>query len=184
MKNILLFALFFMALGCSKPDKIAKQIKANIQENAGGVEMNYKPVETKELMTLNYGQFIDFLNVRFETDETVDELKKRVDFVIQDAKENEDANVYHVFNFIKSALEKYEAAGSRDSIYFKLIEHKYTINNPMLENMLVNVTNYYYFDSADNLLGKVDDVEYKEAKTNYIKNDNEAEISLLFEALK
>lgn len=184
MKRILLSALLLAAIGCSKPDKIAEQIKMNIQENAGGVDMNYKPVETKEIMALNYGQFIDFINMTLETNETPDELKKRVDFIIQDAKDTENVDTYHIFKFIKSGLEKYEAAGSRDSIYFKLIEHKYTINNPMLENMLVNVTNYYYFNSRDSLIGKVGDAEYKEAKRNYIKNDNEAEIFLLFEAIK
>lgn len=184
MKKVLLLAILAVAISCSKKNTIGDQIEASVVENAFGENLGYSPISTNEVMSLTYGDFIAYLKTSFNTNESPDELKKRIDYIIESARQSDDGNTYHVFNFMKEGLMKFDSVGEPDSVYFKLYKHNYSIINPMFNNAKVNVTGYYFFDSQNNLMARASEDEYKEAKLNYIKTDTEAEIVLLYESLE
>ncbi len=82
-----------------------------------------------------------------------------------------------------SRLKKYEAAKDKKAIDYKIYKQKYSIH-PMQNDFKVMVTNYYFFDSNDKLLGYADEDKFKETKEKLISHEKSPYEYLLYEITK
>jgi len=184
MKKLLLLSTAILFISCSKKDLKQEQIEAKISENAMGNDLKYEPIETKEISQVSYQDILDSYFKELEiTPEPVDEAINRTNFVIDKAQKEDDKETFKLFNFKLERLKKYQSEKDKKTIAYKVFEHKYSIH-PMQNDFKVTVTNYYFFDNSDKLLGYVDEEKYKEAKEKFILHNKSPYEYMLYEATK
>lgn len=172
MRKLLLVTLLAtIVLGCSKKDIKLEQIEASVIENAMGNDLNYTPIEIKEVTKITYNDYFDMVKTMLNTDEDIDKTVDRVQYIVDKARDENDGNTFHVWNFNLEGLNKYKSASDKNSTDVKVYEHTYSIINPMFDNQKVTVVNYYFFDSSDKLLGKVSETDMKDFKKEFVMSD-------------
>lgn len=183
MKKILLFVLCIMLVSCGTKDAKQEQISALVLENAMGNDLKYEPIETKEITQVTYQEILDsyLKELQLEEKEPFEETVKRTEFVIASAQKENNPATFKLFNYKLNRLKKYKEASDKKAIAYKVYEHKYSIN-PMQNDFKVTVTNYYFFDAQDKLIGSVSEDKYKECKDTYIMHEKSPYEFMLFES--
>lgn len=182
MKKVLLLAMAIMFISCGSKDIKQEQIAAKVLENAMGNDLKYEPIETKEIAQVSYQDILDayFKEIKVEA-EPIDEAIKRTEFIIETAKTDDDKETFKLFNFKLDRLKKYNEAKDKKTTAYKVFEHKYSIH-PMQNDFKVIVTNYYFFDNEDKLVGSVGDDKFKECKDEYIMHEKSPYEFMLYES--
>lgn len=188
MKRILFMlslAVIFIACG-GKTDKISEQIKASVIESAFGQDLNYKPIETIEEISLSYQDNYDVIResllkqLEYSVEENIDYLNER----IQEAKEENNASVYHLLMFCSEKVKEYSEVPTKTDVSVKFIKHTYSIVNPLFDNQTVKITNYYVFDKEDNLLGEISDDDFESNKRDLIAHEKLHYLISYFDAVQ
>ncbi|HCY81522.1 MAG TPA: hypothetical protein DHV22_07960 [Xanthomarina gelatinilytica] len=185
MKHLILFSLIaLLNFSCAEKDQKLQQIEASVIENAMGNDLSYDPIDTKEVSKITYKDYFDVVKTMLDTDENIDKTIERVQYIVDKARNENDGNTYHVWNFNLEGLKKYKSATDKNSTDVKVYEHSYSIINPMFDNQKVTVVNYYFFDSSDKLLGKVSESEMKDFKKDFVKSDKMPYMVAYYESLQ
>lgn len=181
MKKLLLLSTAILFISCSKKDLKQEQIEAKISENAMGNDLKYEPIATKEISQVTYQDILDSYFKELEiTPEPIEEAINRTNFVIDKAQQEDDKETFKLFNFKLERLKSYQSVKDKKAIAYKIFEHKYSIR-PLQNDFKATVTNYYFFDNSDKLLGYVDEEKYKECKDEYIMHSKAPYEYMLFE---
>jgi len=182
MKKSILILVSIILFSCGEKDKKTVQIEQNVTESAMGNDLNYEPKETKEIASVTHNDIYEvFLTQMGEEMQPVEEILPKLERIVAKEKESNNVESYHYLKFELDRLNDYKAAENKEEVVYTVYEHSYTINNPMFDDKLVNVTNYYFFDNNEKLLGKVSDSEFKELKRTNIKHDKMAYEAMAYE---
>lgn len=184
MKKVLLLAMAIMFISCGSKDIKQEQIAAKVLENAMGNDLKYEPIETKEIAQVSYQDILDVFYKDTEIEpQTMSDNIITVENGIKKARLEDNTEDFHYYEFMLSRLKKYEAAKDKKAIDYKIYKQKYSIH-PMQNDFKVMVTNYYFFDSNDKLLGYADEDKFKETKEKLISHEKSPYEYLLYEITK
>lgn len=184
MKKLLLMATAIMFISCGSKDIKQEQIAAKVLENAMGNDLKYEPIETKEIVQVSYQDILDvfYKDTEIEPQSMSDNIIT-IENGIKKARLEDNTENFHYYEFMLSRLKKYELAPDKKAIDYKVYQQKYSIQ-PMQNDIKVTVTNYYFFDSTDKLIGYVDEDKFKEIKNEFISHEKSPYEYLLYQITK
>jgi hypothetical protein len=173
VKKFLLFVLLIS--GCStikNDDNVVKsQIEKDIQQNAMGQEIGYVPGRLDTVIKVNVGltksNFKKVWDVDFPNNyKSADSLLKAI---VERARQSDNAAIFKYFNTLAARVKYLSSAKDTDADYI-VCRYNYKVNNVLDENRTkTDVTNYYYFDHRDSLIGKRSDLEMEMLKNEFFK---------------
>jgi len=175
MKRVLLiFVTVCFMVGCASDDPLAdklKKIENSIDQNALGQDINYKAIQATVERSVSVATSLKDWSDMLEVGQTeLPETLKKIDAMIDRYRTDNDAVNYHVWKFKYQRVTK-ALSMNYDELFYEVIKHKYSIDNPLFNNTHVEVTNYYFFDGVGNLLFSVSDTDMKSYVLQYIKTD-------------
>lgn len=172
MKKILLLITAFIIFSCAEKDKKIQQIEKLVEENAMGNDLNYEPISMTKVETVSYQDMLDvFVNYVGAENTDIERMIEVVNNAIENTRSSNDVETYNYMKFAKDRLEKYKNANDKNATAYTIYKHKYSINNPLLDGKLINITNYYFFSNEDKLIAYVDESDFKEMKRTQIKHE-------------
>jgi len=92
--------------------------------------------------------------------------------VYQNAQAEGDANVYHIFKYMVNRLEWLKKA-KRTDVYFSVYRYNYSVKSVFNEKERTQVSDYYFFNQADSLLGYVDGDKFALVKRKFIQTETQ-----------
>ncbi len=176
-KQILLFVLTLALVACETPkntDKKAIIIKEQIQENAFGQDIGYKPISTEKIADVSYQDVFDVYLQKIKSEvKPIDTIIFYTNKAKEIQREENNAELFHFFDYYLKLLNEYKNVKDKKSTTYSVYKHDYSIINPMFNDTKVNVTNYYFFTPKDSLIGYISDDDFKEYKQEFIQHDKE-----------
>lgn len=161
------------------------QIENNIKQNAAGMDISYKPLQTDTLAIVDVKTSLKNYSTILKIDGNQQSLKnslQEIDKIILEAQDENDADIYHLWSFRKLRLASLLSKDS-NQIDYKVIKHKYSIKNPLLNDAIIIVTNFYFFDGSNKLIGKVSDMDMNTYAKQFFRFDYEKYEVALFDIL-
>jgi hypothetical protein len=185
MKKLLLLTLITIVfISCSEKNPISDQIEQEINENAMGADLDYKPIETVKVDEVHYQDFLEIFKIQADiegSEESIDTILVKVERGMESLKKQNKADTFNYMKFQKKRLQQYKNANNKNDVAYTIYHHKYSIINPMFNDVKVEVNNYYFFDNKQKLMFSIDDSEFKEIKNDYIQHDKIAYEYMLFD---
>lgn len=158
-KIILLFAVMVL-ISCNKKDSaIIDAIKLDVQASALGTDLNYKSISLDTIKTVFVKETLSRFPEIFTKDNiTLDELRDRLD---RYSKDGNDVLMGYFYERLDKLMKS-----NPDNVDYSIWKNTYQIYNPIFKQD-VTVTNYYFFDSENKLIGKVSDSEFNKLSSEF-----------------
>ena len=174
MKKVFVaIALLIIISSCesqSQKDLRLKRIEALIEARAMGNDIGYEvgKLDTEIVVTVEKA----LKNIETELNAPIEKIIPHFTKVYQNAQKDNDAAVYRVWKHEVERMLRLQKM-KLDEVDFSVYKYKYTISSIPNPKARISVTNYYFFNHKDSLVGFLDERDMRKLKMNNIQSETQ-----------
>lgn len=170
--TLILLSLLSLLLSCSNPDPRITAIEADIKKQAMGLDIGYQPgkLDTVVIATkaVSLPDFEKELGVPISSD--YDKAIRVYTNIYEEARRKGDASMFNVWKWFVDRMKRLQKMKA-DDVDFSVYKYTYTINNIFNPEERNTVTNYYFFNYRDSLIGSVPNSKMQRLISTEIASD-------------